>query len=29
MQINGHIEFTITERTHDRVGAEMPIKMGY
>ena len=28
MQINGHIEFTITERTPDRVDAEMPIQDG-
>ena len=28
MQINGRIEFTITERTPDRVDAEMPIQDG-
>jgi hypothetical protein len=26
MQINGRIEFTITEKTPDRVDAEMPIQ---
>lgn len=28
MQINGHIEFTITEKTSDQVTAEMPIQAG-
>ena len=28
MQINGHIDFTITEKTPARVDAEMPIQAG-